>query len=104
MYGASLSRGTLRPTPPVRYVDEVSEMPKKLPKRFLKPKTKADLDRIAAAQAKRERKARQKLKATGQLNAFENRKIDERLKAGGGQFYGDGVVYQRLPIMGFTAP
>ena len=70
--------------------------------RPVKPQTKADLDRLAAAQAKRERKARQKLKATGQLNAFENRKIDERLEAGGGYFYGDNVVYQRLPIAGFN--
>lgn len=67
-----------------------------------KPQTKADLDRLEAAQAKRERKARQKLKATGQLNAFQNRKIDELLKAGDGYIYGDSVVYQRLPLAGFN--
>jgi hypothetical protein len=72
--------------------------------RPVKPQTKADADRLAAAQAKRERKARQKLKATSQLNAFENRKIAERLEAGGGHFYGDDVIYQRPQMLGLPNP
>ncbi len=66
------------------------------------PMSQVDLDRMAAAQAKRERRALQKLKTTGQLDAYENRKFEDQLKFFSG--FGNGLRYQPMPIVKVIVP
>lgn len=86
-----------RSNPPLLHeLEQVLEPPKPA-----KPQTQADLDRIAAAQAKRERKSRnrkkQQLKAKIDQLAADCPKTES-------PFFNAQVVYERPPIMRMTAP